>query len=234
MTDPNSATQSRTTSTLSSSMANIVIPPALKFLMSNLKLIVHTQLTTDNYTIWRLQIHQTFAANGFERYIAGTIPCPSESSAEDHKLWKLIDQNLISALFSTISPSVLPYILHLKTSREIWQALELRLQPTNRSRIIQLKNELHNVQMRDQSVAQYLGKVKSLVDNIAAAGGYVDTEDIILYTLKGLPASFNPFKAAIRISPLPVTLESLYSLLCSEEINLQTEIHQENPITSEQ
>ncbi|XP_020693857.1 uncharacterized protein LOC110107804 [Dendrobium catenatum] len=227
MAEQDSSSQFRTMSTLSSSMAAITIPPSLKFLMSNLKLIVHTQLTIDNYAIWRLHIYKAFAANGFDGYITGSLLCPQEPSesssiSSDYKLWKLVDQNLISAIFSTISPLVLPYILYLKTSHETWTALELRLQPTNRLRVIQLKNELHKVQMRYHTISQYLAKIKSLVDNIAVAGSHIDTEDIILYTLNGLPPSYNPFEAAIGTSHQTITLESLYSLLCSEEINLQT------------
>ncbi|KAI0522820.1 hypothetical protein KFK09_005205 [Dendrobium nobile] len=232
MADQGASSQTQSTSSqppnassLSATMADFTVPPPLKFLMSNLKLLVNNQLTVDNYALWRLQIHQAFTANGFEGYISGQLLCPE--SVSDQKLWKLVDQNLISALFSTISPSVLPYILHLKTSHEIWTTLERRLQPSNRSRVIQLKNELHNVQMRDQTISQYLSQIKSLVDNIAAAGSHIDVEDIILYTLKGLPPSYNLFKVAIRTSPHTITLESLYSLLCSKEINLQSELLQE-------
>ncbi|KAI0530754.1 hypothetical protein KFK09_000302 [Dendrobium nobile] len=203
-------------SPLSATMANFTVPPPLKFLLSKLKLLVHNQLTVDNYALWRLQIHQAFSANGFEGYISGQLQCPD--SASDQKLWKLIDQNLISALFSTISPSILPNILHLKTSHDIWKTLELHPQPSNRSCVIQLKNELHNVQMRDQTISQYLSQIKSLVDNIAAAGSHIDIEDIIPYTLKGLPPSYNPFKASIRTSPHTITLESLYSYVVKRSI----------------
>ncbi|KAI0494921.1 hypothetical protein KFK09_025067 [Dendrobium nobile] len=46
-----------------------------------------------------------------DRYLTGASAKPAETSA-DYKLWKLIDQNLISALYSTVSPSILPYILN--------------------------------------------------------------------------------------------------------------------------
>ncbi|KAI0500133.1 hypothetical protein KFK09_018342 [Dendrobium nobile] len=125
------------TSTLFASMADFTIPPPLKFLMSNLKLIVYIQLTNDNYAIWRLQIFKLFSANGFEGYHMGQQICPPKpppnSSNTDYRLWHSIDQNIVSALFSTISPYVLPYILHLKTAHEIWITLEAHLQSTNRS-----------------------------------------------------------------------------------------------------
>ncbi|PKU77505.1 5'-3' exoribonuclease 2 [Dendrobium catenatum] len=75
--------------------------------------------------------------------------------------------------------------------------------------------------MKNKTMQQYLTQIKNLVDNIAAAGSTLDTEDIILYTLNGLPALYNPFKTAIRTSQHPISLDVLYSLLVSEEINIQ-------------
>lgn len=166
-------------------------------------------------------MHQHFAANGFNGHLMGTSSCPPASSVKDHRLWNFIDRNLVSALLSTISASVLPYVLKLSTTNEIWTILESRLQPTNRLRVIQLKNKLHQVQMKDRSMQQYLTQIKNLVDNIAAAGFKIDTEDVILYTLNGLPTIYNSFKTAIRTSLTPISLDILYSLLCSEDINLQ-------------
>ncbi|KAI0520206.1 hypothetical protein KFK09_007677 [Dendrobium nobile] len=221
MADQGSTASTQGESNNSATLKEFVIPAPLKFLISNLKNLVPTLLTNENYSIWRLQMYQHFAANGFSGHLTGTYICPPAPSATDHCLWKLIDRNLISALLSTISASVLPYVLTLATAHKIWTILKTRLQPTNCSRVIELKNELHQVQMKDRTMQQYLTQIKNLVDNIAAAGSTIDTEDIILYTLNGLPTIYNPFKTAIRTSLNPISLDILYSLLCSEEINLQ-------------
>ncbi|XP_020699603.1 uncharacterized protein LOC110111889 [Dendrobium catenatum] len=188
-------------STISVSMTEFVIPAPLKFLMSNLKSIINLQLSDKNYSMWSLQIFRLFAANGFEGYLTDSQTHLGKPDGHpDSRLWRLIDQNLVSALLSTISPSVLPYILHLSSTHEIWSTLANRLQPTNRSRVIQLKNELHNIQMRDCSMNQYLAQVKTLVDNIAVAGSHIDSEEILMYILNGLPPAYNAFTTAIRTS----------------------------------
>ncbi|PKU75736.1 Retrovirus-related Pol polyprotein from transposon TNT 1-94 [Dendrobium catenatum] len=228
MAEQGSTTSHHTTSSTSDAMAEHAIPP-LKFLVSNIKNLVPTQLISDNYAIWRLQLFQHFSANGFDDHLIGTENRPPVSAITEHKFWTLIDRNLVSALFSTISPSILPYVISLSTTHEVWTTLERRLQPTNRSRVIQLKNELHHIQMRDQTMRQYLNQIKILVDNIAAAGSVVDTEDIVLYILNGLSPTYNAFKTAIRTSLQPISLDDLYSLLCNEEINLQHQQLKENP-----
>ncbi|KAI0493654.1 hypothetical protein KFK09_023775 [Dendrobium nobile] len=224
-------------SSVSAAMSELIIPSSLKFLKNNLKLIVPNQLTSDNYPVWKLQVFQLFSANGFDGYLTGQISKPSAalaaSNPAEFKLLNLIEQNLVVALLSTISPSVLPYILNLTSARDIWSTLELRLQPSNRSRVIQLKNELYRVQMGDLTMMQYLTKIKALVDNIVAAGSHLDSEDIILHILNGLPQSYNPFKTSICTSQLPISLEVLYSLLCSEEIHQQTEVQRDTSLLTD-
>ncbi|KAL0918376.1 hypothetical protein M5K25_010380 [Dendrobium thyrsiflorum] len=227
MADQDSAASHPPNSSLSTSFSDFTVPAPLKFLISNLKNLVPTQLTVDTDAIWRLQLLQHFTANGFAGHLTGETPCPLDSSHPDFNLRRLVDRNLISALLSTISPPppILPYMLSSPTAHDVWAILEK--QPTSCSRVIQLKHELHQIQMRDRSMQQYLAQIKILVDNIAAAGSKIDTEDVILYILNGLPSSYNSFKAAICTSLNPIDLDVLYSLLCSEEIKLQTE-HQKD------
>ncbi|KAL0922309.1 hypothetical protein M5K25_006283 [Dendrobium thyrsiflorum] len=86
--------------------------------------------------------------------------------------------------------------------------------------------------MKDLPMQQYLSQIKNIVDNIAASGSTVDQEDIILYTLNGLPSTYNLFKTSICTSPLPIDLDTLYSLLCSEEIHVNQEILKDNSTSS--
>ncbi|KAI0515759.1 hypothetical protein KFK09_008426 [Dendrobium nobile] len=210
---------------MTQSQSLIIIPPQLKFVLSNIKNLVANPLTSDNYPLWRSQVEKIFAANGFQGFLDGSSKKPPQesSSASSCEAWQLLDQNLVAALFSIITPSILPYVLSLTHCADIWATLTHRLQASNRSRIIQLKNELHNLTKGDQSMSQYLLTVKSKVDAISAAGSNLDPEDVILYTLNGLPATYQAFKTAIRTNLQPITLDDLYTLLCSEEVNLAQE-----------
>ncbi|XP_020701554.1 uncharacterized protein LOC110113346 [Dendrobium catenatum] len=77
--------------------------------------------------------------------------------------------------------------------------------------------------MKELSMTQYMSQIKALIDNIATSGDHIDVEDVILHTLNGLPSIYNLFKSAICTTQQTVSLDTLYSLLCSEEINLQNE-----------
>ncbi|KAL0919184.1 hypothetical protein M5K25_011263 [Dendrobium thyrsiflorum] len=129
------------------------IPHQLTFLMSNIKGIISLTLIADNYPIWRSQVFKLFRANGFEGFLDSscTFPSPhtpSSSTTLSYQTWTLLDQNLAVALYSVISPSILPYILSLYHCTEIWDTIARRLQSSTRSRTIQLRNELHHLSMK--------------------------------------------------------------------------------------
>ncbi|PKU68311.1 Retrovirus-related Pol polyprotein from transposon TNT 1-94 [Dendrobium catenatum] len=75
--------------------------------------------------------------------------------------------------------------------------------------------------MKNLSMSQYLTEIKKIVDLIASAGSTVDSEDVMIYILNGLPPSYQPFAASIRTMQTSLTLDNLYALLISEEIHLQ-------------
>ncbi|PKU85928.1 Retrovirus-related Pol polyprotein from transposon TNT 1-94 [Dendrobium catenatum] len=163
-----------------------------------------------------------------------SLKCPTPNAETDNTnrgspsdVWLLLDQNLASALLSIISTSILPYVLSLKHYADIWATLAHQLQAPTRSHVVQLKNELYHLSKGDQSMTQYLLNIKSKVDAIAAAGISIDPEEIILHTLNGLPAKYQTFKTAIRTNLQPINLDDLYTLLCSEELNLAHEATQE-------
>ncbi|PKU85167.1 Retrovirus-related Pol polyprotein from transposon TNT 1-94 [Dendrobium catenatum] len=208
------------------------ISPNLKFVVSNIKNLVPTQLDSANYAIWRSQILKIFRANAFDKYHDSSHPIPSPTVQDSSTIiipnpafshWNLTDQHLSSSLCSTISASILPYVVNLDSTSTIWSVLESRFQSMNRSKVIQLKNTLHNISIKNMSMTQYLSEIKTLVDQIAAAGSVVDNEDIILYILNGLPSSYQSFKTAIRTMITPISLDHFYPLLLSEEINLASD-----------
>lgn len=59
--------------------------------------------------------------------------------------------------------------------------------------------------------------IKSKVDLITAAQTHITREDIIYYTVNGLPLSYQGFKIAICTNLQSISLDDLYSLLWSEE-----------------
>ncbi|PKU76806.1 Retrovirus-related Pol polyprotein from transposon TNT 1-94 [Dendrobium catenatum] len=232
MESADTASSTQATTTLNGAFSSPQIPSSLKFLMNSIKNVTAQTLTADNYSIWRAQIQKLFRANGFEGFLTGTAPSPPSTilstsgqqiANPDYTTWTSVDQNLAAALFSVISPAILPYVLSLDHCSDIWHTLDLRLKSCTRSRIAHLKNELSFLSMKDKNMTQYLLDVKSKVDALASAGAPIDVEDVIHYTLNGLPNTYQAFKTAIRTNMRSVSVDELYTLLCSEELNMAHE-----------
>ncbi|XP_020699218.1 uncharacterized protein LOC110111612 [Dendrobium catenatum] len=185
-------------STTANSGGHPTISPSLKFVISNLKFLVPHALTPDNFSIWSTQIAKLFRANGFAHFLDPQSATENTNPNQDSQDLSVTDQNLATAMCSTISPSVLPYVIHLESTHEIWSTLHSRFQASNRSKVIQLKNELHNISMQNLTMTQYLTEIKKIVDQISSAGSSVDSEDVIIYILNGLPPEYQSFTTTIR------------------------------------
>lgn len=67
---------------------------------------------------------------------------------------------------------------------------------------------------------QYLERIKSLADGLAAAGAPLDDLDLIAHILRGLPPAYDSFSTSIRVRADPIDLDTLHGLLVSEEIEI--------------
>lgn len=50
----------------------------------------------------------------------------------------------------------------------------------------------------------------------------IDTIDLIIYTLNGLPLEYSQFKTSIRTRTTPISIEEFHVLLLCEELNLES------------
>ncbi|KAJ8629045.1 hypothetical protein MRB53_022368 [Persea americana] len=67
----------------------------------------------------------------------------------------------------------------------------------------------------------YLHQIKVIADQLATCGAPVREDDLVLYTLSGLPLVYRPFQTAIctRSRHDPVSSDELYTFLVCEELS---------------
>lgn len=82
--------------------------------------------------------------------------------------------------------------------------------------------------MKNRSMMEYFSDIKAKYDAIAIFEQPLSTEDIIHYTLNGLPHAYQPFKIVIQTNLHSINLDNFYALLCSEELHIVVEISKEN------
>nr|XP_020198538.1 uncharacterized protein LOC109784358 [Aegilops tauschii subsp. strangulata] len=77
-----------------------------------------------------------------------------------------------------------------------------------------------NLQKGNLSITDYVGKIRTLCDELIAAGKRVNEEDIVSHILAGLDEEFDPVVSAMCSRMEPVTAAELFSQLLSFETRL--------------
>lgn len=67
------------------------------------------------------------------------------------------------------------------------------------------------------TVSEYIGKMRSLADEMAVAGRKIDDEELLEYILIGLDHEYNSVVSSIVASKDPVTVREAYSQLLAFE-----------------
>lgn len=149
-------------------------------------------------------------------------PVPNQALAD----WYARDQTLLSWINATLSNSAFPYIVGMNSAKDAWDSLERRYGSISRSHILELKKRLQYVKKGTSTMQEYLHQIKVVADQLATCGAPVSEDDLLLYTLAGLPPVHCPFQTSIRTRSRqdPVTLEELHTLLICEELSLADDV----------
>lgn len=80
-----------------------------------------------------------------------------------------------------------------------------------------LKTELHIVQKGGDSMDKYLLRIKSIRDQLIAAGEYISDTDVVIAALAGLPKEYATIRTVILTRKSTVTMKEFRALLLGAE-----------------
>ena len=164
-------------------------------------------------------------ANGFEEYIDGTKPCPPQElhTGElnpDFVQWRRFDRMVLSWLYSTLTPDIMGQIVGFQTSHDAWMALHKIFSASSKARILQLRLEFQTAKKGADPMLEYILKIKTISDNLAAIGEPVKETDHILQLLGGLGSEYNSIVASLTAREDDLSLHSVHSILLTHEQRL--------------
>jgi len=195
--------------------------------LSHTHQVISLKLTNTNYLYWRMQMKPYLLGQRVFDFVDGSNSCPSPHilAADGVSLqvsqlflcWKQQNQLILSALLSSLSMEVLHLVVDCPTSCSVWHTLEQALAFTSNSRIMQLHGSLQDLRQGDDSVTQFLQKVKTLFDELAAAGRPISLTDFNLYVFHGLRGEFKDLVTSLVIRTDPLPYADLLSHLLTHE-----------------
>jgi hypothetical protein len=156
-------------------------------------------LTRENVLVWKALVVPALRGACVLELVEGVEQAPSKLiEAEDAKgnkikiqnpeyvSWIARDQQVLRWLVNAISPDVLAHVIGLETSAEAWEAINNHVSASSKSRIQHLRAALVETKKNDLSAEKYFSKMKTIAQELAAAGKPLDDDELVWYALKNL------------------------------------------------
>lgn len=134
-----------------------------------------------------------------------------------HAVWIVQEQQVLSYLPSSLSRNMLIQVTTLTRASKVWEAIEGIFASQSRAHVINTHMALSTTRKGNLSVAEYIGKMKALADEMASAGKHLDDDDLISYILTGLDLVVSSVAARVE----PMTVGDLYAQLLSFEQRME-------------
>uniref|UniRef100_A0A2N9H7S4 Uncharacterized protein n=1 Tax=Fagus sylvatica TaxID=28930 RepID=A0A2N9H7S4_FAGSY len=127
---------------------------------------------------------------------------------------------ILSALISSLSETVLAYVVKCTTSREVWLTLEQMFTAHSRARVMNIHYQLSTLKKGDSSIADYFHKFTGLIATLAAIDKPLTEEEQISFLLAGLGSEFESFITTVQMRTDLMSIEALYGHLLSHELRI--------------
>ena len=115
----------------------------------------------------------------------------------------------------------MPQIVGYSTTVEIWNALNQIYYASSMARVIELHIKLQMLRKDGLSVGEYIQKLKSICNSLAAIGELVFEKDYLIYLFSGLDREYNPFVTSIQNQFDQPIIEQIHSLLLIYDFRLK-------------
>lgn len=195
---------------------------------------ISEKLSKSNHALWKAQVMAAVRGARLEGHLTGATKVPNalitttagdkgekEVTARNPEFddWIATDQQVLGFLLSTLARDVLAQVATCNTAAAAWQMLEEMYSSVSRARFINTRIALSNTKKGTLSINEYVSKMKTLADEMTAAGKVVDDDDLVSYIIVGLDDTYEPVISTI-VGKDSMTLGEAYSQLLSFEQRL--------------
>jgi hypothetical protein len=131
------------------------------------------------------------------------------------------DLTVLNYLLSNMSKEILGQVNNEVTASAAWAAIEAMFSLKPRARIISTRMALTTASKGTSSISEYIGKMKSLADEMASVERKFEDEELVSDILMGINVDFDPMVSAVTVRVEPITVVELYTQLVSHEQRLE-------------
>ena len=99
---------------------------------------------------------------------------------------------ILSWIYSSLTPEIMGQIIGYQTSNAVWTTLEKFFSASSKTRIMHVRVAFQTIGKGSLSIMEYILKLKTLTNNLAAIREPLAERDQILQHLGGLGADYDP------------------------------------------
>ncbi|XP_044454007.1 uncharacterized protein [Triticum aestivum] len=121
------------------------------------------------------------------------------------------DSQVLSFLFNSISPPVMVQIASCTTASAAWIVITEIFISQTQAAIVNTRIALSTTKKGNSTIAEYLGRMKALGDEMAAIGKPLTDDDMVSYILAGLDFDYISFVSSVCARTVPVKPNELYA-----------------------
>jgi len=197
---------------------------------------VTEKLTRSNHAMWHAQILSALRGAQAEHFIDPAARPPEKYLAPkgnkkmddeppvvnpEYEKWVAKDQQVLSYLLTSLSREIGSQVTIVTTAASAWAAIGTLHASQSRARVISTRMALATASKGAMSVSDYFAKMKSLADEMAAAGRKLEDEELVSYILTGLDSEFDSIVTAVSTRVEPITVNELFAQLAAHEQRLE-------------
>ncbi|XP_073351811.1 uncharacterized protein [Aegilops tauschii subsp. strangulata] len=182
------------------------------------------RLTRANYLLWKAQVLPALRGAQVTGLLDGSDVAPPKTAQIEqadkttaigpnplYGPWLLKDQQVLSYLLNSLSQEILAQVIGKESTFDLWIALTTLFASQSQSRIKNLRIAIANTKKGNMSSNIFIAKMKSLGDELAAAGRPVSDPEMVDYILAGLDRDYDPIVVAVRAIKNSIIVDDLFS-----------------------
>ena len=190
---------------------------------------VSFKLNDENFAPWRHQALAAIKAHKLQKHLEkDKVPkrflsaADEEAGTESQEFseWEQQDHHLVACLLSSMNEAVTNRVVGCEFAYQVWGKLDTYFASRTKAKIKQLKTQLKSIKKEGSSIADYVLKIKKVVDSLDAVGAPVSIEEHIEVILDGLPEGCCHLITTVLSRTVPYSVDELEALLMAHEERL--------------
>jgi hypothetical protein len=195
---------------------------------------VTEKLGKNNHAMWKAQVLAAVRGSRMVGHLTGASPAPAEeidgkdNSGKDavvpnpaYEEWFSRDQQVLSFVPESSGREVLAQVAAQDTAAGLWAAIEEMYVSQNRARVVNTRLALTTANKGSQTISEYIGKMRTLEDEMAVAGKPIQDDELLTYIVTGLDMEYNLVVTSLLSRKDAVTISEAYSQLLAFETRME-------------